>query len=56
MVLILEKVPDSNAHDDHEDQDYELSIHLLPLAQSSQASLCRVLVYTLRGEGWYLGF
>jgi len=28
----LEKVPDSNAHDDHEDQDYEPSIHLLPLA------------------------
>jgi hypothetical protein len=27
----LEKVPDSNAHDDHEDQDYEPSIHLLPL-------------------------
>jgi hypothetical protein len=26
----LKKVPDSNARDDHEDQDYELSIHLLP--------------------------
>jgi hypothetical protein len=25
----LSKVPDSNAHEDREDQDYELSIHLL---------------------------
>jgi hypothetical protein len=27
----LKKVPDSNARDDHEDQDYEPNIHLLPL-------------------------
>jgi hypothetical protein len=26
----LKKVPDSSAHDDHEDHDYEPSIHLLP--------------------------
>jgi hypothetical protein len=39
MVLTLEKVPDSNAHDDHEDQDYELSIHLLlPSAIVAQSS------------------
>jgi hypothetical protein len=45
MVLTLEKVPDSNAHDDHEDQDYELSIHELSIqasaivAQSSEIAL-----------------
>jgi hypothetical protein len=40
MVLTLEKVPDSNAHDDHEDQDYELSIHLLlPSAIVAQSSV-----------------
>jgi hypothetical protein len=36
----LSKVPDSNAHEDHEDQDYELSIHLLlPSAIVAQSNV-----------------